>query len=389
MDPDNVQAIHAKDNLINSNNKVKRKLASIQIIKDVKKLQNSDKLSIAYVLGWQVVIGLNQFKKGEKVIYIEVDSLLPSDKEWTQPYKDKKFKIKTCKIRGELSQGLIVSLKCLKEHKDINDNQYSDVEYNYKEGDNVTDFLEIRKYNDDSELNQELATTNLHSILFPLEYGFTKTDEDRIQSVPEFIDKFQGHPYYATLKYDGMSATYFLNIIEAESKHINKNHLDFYILSRNKRRPYIKNNCSYSKIADKYNIKEKLLKLNANYAIQGEIYGPKIQNNKLKIKDIEFVVFSVFSKQDNKYLDYLDLIKFCKEQNLPMVETILEGNCFKFKLDELKNLAKGNYPNTNNMREGLVFRTKIDWCNNNINSTFGGNRMSFKIINDEFLLKNN
>ena len=71
-----------------------------------------------------------------------------------------------------------------------------------------------------------------------------------------------------------------------------------------------------------------------------------------------------------------------------MVDIVLEGDSFDYDVNKLKELSKGNYTNTDFPREGLVFRTKNDWSNTDLNSKFGGKRMSFKIINDDFLLKN-
>src|SRR5690242_2510401 len=76
-----------------------RNLASVQIVEDIQNHTNSDNLALAKVLGWQVVIKRGEFKVGDKIVYFEIDSLLP-DKEWCDFMKDRKFRVKTIKLRG-------------------------------------------------------------------------------------------------------------------------------------------------------------------------------------------------------------------------------------------------------------------------------------------------
>ena len=101
----------------------KRKLASIQLVTEVIKHPNGDALELATVLGWQVVTRINEAKVGDKIIYCEIDGLLPGDAEWVPPavrgrvekQKDQTwYRIKTIKLRKELSQGLIIPIvSCL------------------------------------------------------------------------------------------------------------------------------------------------------------------------------------------------------------------------------------------------------------------------------------
>ena len=345
--------------------KSSRKLASIQIISELKEHSNADKLLIATVLGWNVVCGKSDgLIVGDKVIYFEIDSLLPSDKIWSAFMKDKKFRIKTVKLRGELSQGLLMPLKILEEYN------ISIKPEDYTEGQDMTQILQIVKYENDAD--EEVSPNNKNKIKinsFPSQYGFEKTDEPRIQSSPGLLKEFKDKAFYATLKYDGTSCTYF----------VDKDKDEFYICSRNQIRGYDKSEC-YTKTADKYNIKEILIKNSCKYAIQGETYGPSIQKNPLEVKEICFAVFNIYDYQDKKYLDYDALCAFCKENSLPMVEVIVEGDNFNYSLSELKELSKGNYKNTKNPREGLVFRLKSNW------NDLVFKRFSFKIINDDYLL---
>ena len=136
----------------------------------------------------------------------------------------------------------------------------------------------------------------------------------------------------------------------------------------------------YNEIATKYDIKNKLLKYEGKYAIQGEIYGPKFNKNPLQVTELKLAVFTIKEIKNNYYLRFDEMTKLCKEMDLPMVEVIEEG-IFNYKtIEELVLKSRGNYPGTNSPREGLVYRVKKDWNKD-------GKRLSFKVINDDYLIK--
>ena len=51
--------------------------ATIQEILEINEHPNADALELATILGWQVVIKKDQFKVGDKVVYVGLDSILP------------------------------------------------------------------------------------------------------------------------------------------------------------------------------------------------------------------------------------------------------------------------------------------------------------------------
>ena len=72
-----------------------RKLAYITVIDEIKPIPNADKIELARVGGWQVVVSkADNYKVGDKVIYIEIDSRVPSDKECFAFLQDRKYKVK-------------------------------------------------------------------------------------------------------------------------------------------------------------------------------------------------------------------------------------------------------------------------------------------------------
>lgn len=334
-----------------------RKLASIQIINEIKTHQNAEKLELAKVLGWQVVINKEQLlKTNDKVIYFEIDSILPKE-EWSKFMEKCKYRVKTIKLRGELSQGLIIPII----------NIFPKLDREFNEGEDLTEFLKITKHEEEEiEKNGNQSSVKISS--FPTNFGIEKTDEPRIQSNPKILDSFLGNPYIATLKYDGTSSTFIYDeknsefIVCSRNNKIDKNEVDLYW-----------------KTAINYKI-EEILKTNPDFILQGEIYGPKINNNYLGVKNVKLVIFNVYSISKQKGIDYQEMVEFCKNNKLDYAELMLSGDKFDETITSLLEKVKGNYPNTTFPREGYVFRLKNDWDIKN-------KRSSFKVINNDFLLK--
>ena len=307
------------------------------------------------------MVHANQFNVGEKIIFFEIDSILPSGKKWTKKIKPKNLHIKTSKSYNEIIQGCIMKLNILlKEENFLKLNLKIEV---LEEGYDLTDILEVKKFDENSEEGQK----ELEKV-FPSQL-IEKSDEIRCQSNLNYLELFAGKEFYSSLKYDGSSATY---LIEPTTQQ-------FRVCSRNMGLNLNDKNI-YNEIATKYDIKNKLLKYEGKYAIQGEIYGPKVNKNPLQVTELKLAVFTIKDIKNNYYLGFDEMTKLCKEMDLPMVEVIEEG-IFNYKtVEELVLKSKGNYPGTNGPREGLVYRVKKDWNKD-------GKRLSFKVINDDYLIK--
>ena len=131
-----------------------RKLASVQRIINIEDIPGADRIQVATCLGWKCVIGKNEFKVGDLVVFIEVDSFLPILPEYEflrkSCYKklengEEGYRIKTHKFKGQISQGLILPLSTLEGKKYPSDTRENS-RYDFKEGQDVTDLLQIKKY---------------------------------------------------------------------------------------------------------------------------------------------------------------------------------------------------------------------------------------------------
>lgn len=321
-------------------------LASIQIIKNISSIENADKIECADVLGYKSVIEKNKFKIGDKIVFIGLDAIVP-DKPEFQFLKKYNFRIKTVKLRRQISQGIIMPLSILP----------SDIA-KYNINDDVTEVLQITHYEKLIPLN--MGGENRGG--FP--YYIRRTDEENILNFPEIVNELIGKTVYITIKIDGTSASF------------SNRDGDIHVCSRSLSKK--EGQSVYWKIAEKYNLIEKLKNL-GNYCIQGEIAGPSIQKNSAQLTEVDLFVFDIWDIDKQKYVGMKTMFELCEKLELQTVPLIYMGT-FNYVLDELINLATyQKYKNTNNDAEGIVVRTIEEQYSNVMKG-----RMSFKIINPNY-----
>lgn len=354
-----------------------RNLASIQRISDIRPIPDADAIECAQIQGWTVVVAKKDgFKIGDLCIYIEIDSQCPSDNPVFAFLEKRKYRVRTIKLRGQLSQGLILPLSILSDKS-------------WKEGEDVTTELKITKYDPQHEAERVMAERpsgkqpknrilkylmkykwfrkwwnkrNATTSDFPTYLGISKTDETRIQGLARDWDKFIGKEFHHTEKMDGQSGTYF------------HNGNTFGVCSRNLWLKKKDMSTTYWDVAEKYNIEKFLCELRAKHraklvVLQGEICGPSIQGNKYGFGDNVLFVFNI--KIDGVSLETPMIIK---ELNDTTMRTVPYLGLYTFTNveDVLKYVEGKSTINPKADREGCVFR-----CNG----------ISFKAINNQFLLK--
>ena len=344
----------------NTDSEVKRKLASVQKITKLSPIEGADRIEVADVLGWKVIVKKGEFQVGDLCVYFEVDSILPRT-PWSEFLVDihrpeRAIRLKTVKMRKQVSQGLAIPLAA------------TGLE-NVSEGDDVTEALGVKQYELDipAEL-QGLVRGNFPSFL-------KKTDTHRIQAYPEVIQEMQGRECYVTIKVDGTSSTFYNRFDPSVELEQNR----FGVCSRNLDLKETEEN-SYWKMARKYKLEEKLEGMDV--AIQAETYGLGIQKNKLGSIVVDIQVFDIFNIRKFAYVDFKDLIGICNSFDLPMVEVIYVGDFKWTSVDELVEFASvQDYPN-GNPAEGIVIRPIVE-----AHSEALSGRMAIKAISPHFLLK--
>lgn len=367
-----------------------RKLAHVEVIESLLPIEGADKIEVAKVLGWECVVKKGEFKVGEKVIYVEVDSVMPELPEYDF-LKDRKYRVRTIKLRGQVSQGLVLPIKSLNGGYVRSDK--------YSIGEDVTDNLQITKYLSPAERDEIKKIEANHSRIskFMRRYswysklflsrkqkeGFpfwvSKTDEERIQNIPHVLEQFKDKDVYVTEKIDYQSVTFTGKMVSNTTPIIGKflpNKYQFIVCSRNL--TTTDKNSLYWKIAQKYNI-EQILRENPTLTIQGEQGNTNVQGNKYGIKEPTMWVFNIIDHEKNYHFTYSQIVVFCRKYCLEYVPLLKSGKLSELgsTVKDLVEFSKGKSTLSDIPREGVVVR-----CIEN-----GKKLLSFKVINPDFLLK--
>ncbi|KAM3094772.1 RNA ligase (ATP) [Phormidesmis sp. 146-12] len=326
---------------------MERKLVSVQTIAKLEPISGADFIEKATVMGWSLVVKKGEFEVGDRCAFFEIDSVLP-EKDWSEFMRPSKFRVKTKKMKGVLSQGLALPLSsCLPAQSS----------FDYQVGDDMTQLCEVIKFEPVIPEDSKDQAAGFPSFV-------PKTDEIRVQSAIAVLDELRGKTVYFSLKCDGTSATY----AKLDDK--------LYVCSRNYELKPSQN--AYWQMVDQYN----LTQLPDGFAVQGEICGPGIQKNRLGLKGLDLFVFSVFDIQAGRFLDFDSLCKFCTKWGLQTVPILSVGQPFNYSLEDLLTLAEGYYEDTKNHREGIVVRPIVE-----THSQVLQGQLSIKVINNQYLLK--
>lgn len=358
-----------------------RKLASIQTINSISPIQGRDRIVLATVNGWKVIVKKDEFQPGDKCVYIEIDSVLPPKPEFDF-LKDKHYRIKTMKMAGVISQGICFPLSVLPGGNK-----------EWKVGDDVTGVLGVTQYvpTMDDPAPKATPATKFRYPAFLMKRKFfrkwigskkdqrafpdfiQKTDETRIQNMP-FILKDKT-PWIATEKIDGQSGTFVL--VRRKSKFpFVKDKLEYIVCSSNVRL-FQKDNSSYWKVSDKYRIRDALEKIigdNEWVCLQGECIDTNVQGNKYKVKEPKFYAFNLITPTGRKNSLWAKAI--CAKYGIPFVPIIDTGYVLPDTVDEVLAYAHSQSQIGDTIREGIVFRSP-------------DGRQSFKAVDPLFLLKYN
>lgn len=375
---------------------MERKLASVQKILKIDPIEGADKIERITVLGWHCVSAKGNFQVGDLCVFFEVDSLIPNT-PWSEflfkgSHKDdEKIRLRTIRLRGQISQGLAIPFNTLFEIKKItwhgacfgSGTELDTFVYKYSSpsvmgtnvildhvhnketivGNDISEMLDIKKY--DPPIPAQLAgkIKGRRPAFIP------KTDEIRIQTVPDVLSRKMTEVFYITEKIDGSSMSVYIKDGE------------FGVCSRNLEILEDENN-SLWKVVRELRLKEKLTKYGSDMLIQGELYGEGIQKNKYKIKGLKFAVFNVMDLKEGKFLDFGYFKIFCESIGVETVPILDERFILNSSVDELVYYSIGNSQLNNQVkREGLVFRSLKEERDEDLG------RLSFKVINPEFLIK--
>lgn len=351
------------------------KLASVQKITDIQPIEGADSIEVASVLGWKVVVKKGEYNIGDLCGYIQIDTVVPDSVEF-EFLRERKFRVRTIKLRGQISQGLIVPVPSA----------------NLKEGDDITAILGVKKFekvdNNPSVYEKPRMPKKWHKkYIYLFKYNFLYklipslvpktrspfptnlvpiTDEERIQNMPKVIDDYKGNTFYLSHKLDGSSITIIHNKFLGKSK--------FRICSRRFELHDSKND--WYKVFKQTQFDQEIIKLVKHFKtndiiVQGEAVG-KFNGNHHALNNEQIRLFSIYVNGER--LNPMEFNNVCTSWNIPF--------CPLYKKVEMNHslediLKISDIPDVLNPRvpaEGLVWRSE-------------DGKLSFKAINNKYLLK--
>lgn len=340
-----------------------RKLATIRKIDALTPIVGADAIECATVGGWKVVVKKGEYTVGDLAVYCEIDSWIPTElAPFLSKGKEPRVyegiqgeRLRTVKLRGQLSQGLLLPLA----EVIANAGCWSPLE----EGDDVSEWLNIKKW--EMPMNAQLAGMargNFPSLI-------PKTDQERVQNLKREIAQAaeDGLEFEVTEKLEGSSMTVYL--IDGV----------FGVCSRNLDLKETEDN-TFWQVARRDDIEAKMraVPTGGDFAIQGELIGPGIQGNIYKLSKPEFRVFDVYNISGGFYMNPAGRRELIERMGLLHVPVMLvRRDLLGFgSIEDILEFADAKSVMgdiTGPWREGIVFK-QVD----------GG--MTFKAISNKYLL---
>lgn len=341
-----------------------RELVKIVTLDDVIEHTNADALELGIIGGWQVCVRKGEFKKGDEVVYFEVDSLLPLTNPIFETFAGRNdvthegvvyARIRTMKLRKELSQGLVLPLSIL-DGMDTSESP--------------SEFLGVVKY----EPKMPACLAGEAKGMFPS--FIKKTDQVRIQNFSRLYNDLvcEGHEYEVTYKLDGSSMTAYHMVDEDGTKSgVCSRNLDLKTSESNDGNSFVQ---TYRKLDIANRLEEFYEATGVSIAIQGELIGDSIQGNFERVDCIQFHVFSVYNIDTQSYM-LPHAAQNIVENILGLTYIPVLHNRYTptESVTELLEMAEGEGAFGAKYREGLVFKSLTD------------PELSFKVISNSYLMK--
>lgn len=393
-----------------------RSLAYVAEVSELLPVEGADRIEVAQLRGWRCVVAKGVFHKGQRVVYCEIDSVLPPWDCFKADLEKCAYRVRTVKIRKQLSQGYVFPLsriaEChpqrasfaaepLEEPADGSSPavlRFADGREPLvlRVGADLTDFLGVRHY-DDVVREQHAAAVAAHAaavaagntallrgpppIFMPFPSFFPKTDQPRIQNLPELPELHGNVPFEVTEKLDGSSHTVF-SPAPGQVGVCSRNHaLDLAVAATE---PL----ASVLQLLRESGVLMAVEQSPRRVALQGEFLGPKVCGNPYKLTAHQWRVFDVFLIEEGRFAMPRERVEVLREIGLdpatfhvPVVArnvTVGGKTADQIVADADGTTSLPQAASKAIIREGLVYKSEV---------LVDGQILHFKAVSNAFLLK--
>ena len=361
-------------------------VAFVAKIDSIVPIPGADNIEQAFIGGWSCIVRKGTHSLGELVICATTDAMIPqtmADKMGVTGYLRSGIRVRTVKLRGVYSECLIIPAHYANGRMTMGNRDL-------KEGADMMETLGIFKYEPAAkqiQLSSGRKVKYHENPNFSIYHKFPNLKNVKGLFTPE--DDVQiTRKIHGTNARFGIAKKNKITLFDRIKKFFGNEwaYYEFVVGSHNVEKGsdsqgFYDTNVWY-KIADKYNIKEKLWRfvkftkpedIGSGFIIYGEIYGAGIQKNyEYGLKDIEFCVFDC--QENGEYLEtgttYM-VTDFLLD--LPHVEVLYRGLWSQEIQDKFtfNNFIEG----TKIPHEGIV-----------IKHVSGDRRKVAKVINPDYLI---
>jgi len=371
-------------------------------IASVEKHPNADRLDLVKVKDWQCIVGRDNFKVGDLIVFCPIDSIIPSNliEEYKLEYLKKDGRVKTVKLRQVISQGLILNIPKDKSWKlgqdvakELGITKYEEPEPEYQVN-KLKDVVNLTKlYQDYKTKKITFRRFMFKSLAMLKDYFLIKVGLKRKRKVNPFFDVYTDieniKNYPSTFK-DGEIVAITEKLHGTNSRFgllpSNKQWFEFwkedYEFCYGSHRVHIQNDKQvwydtniYGQMVKKYNLDKVLPK---DYIFYAEIYGKKIQDLTYGLDVIDMRIFDIKDIKTSKYLSNQEFADMCDELCLPTVKRHFEEYS-KEMIEKYTNMPS-EYTDKH-IREGIVVKPIKERYDNSLG------RVILKSINPEYLLR--
>lgn len=312
------------------------------------KHNNADTLNITQIMGGTCIFKAGVFQKGDRAVYIQIDSVLPEDWQ-SNPRLSfiKERRIKASRLRGVFSMGILIPLL--------------DSEKELPLGHCMDEVLGIVKYEEkmsiiSSDMERNPGITPVYKISNYRHHKKTLTIGEQV---------------VVTEKIHGMSSVFpwYEDRLWASS------HYGF-------RKP--NKDSIWWQIAEAYHLETMLQELNLPIALYGEVYGHKIQDLTYgaKVDQKNWALFDIYDYKEKSFLSEVAFRGLADYLGLPTAPVLYKG---PFDPDLIEPMRNGKSTLANQIREGIVIKPVKERFDNGIEN----GRVALKLVGEDYLLRKN